>query len=62
MNELQEGMEKVTRRALMAERDSRAPGPLVLDAHASENWRKFVMQFEIYLVAKTKDEKPVKKR
>ena len=33
---------------------------IVLDAHASENWRKFLMQFEIYLVAKAKDEKPDK--
>ena len=60
MNELQEGTKKVTSRVLMAERDSRAPGPLVLDAHASENWRKFLMQFEIYLVAEAKDEKPDK--
>ena len=44
----------------MAEKDSRAPGPLVLDAQASENWRKFLMQFEIHLVAKGKDEKPDK--
>ena len=44
----------------MAEKDSRSPGPLVLDAQASENWRKFLMQFEIYLVAKGKDEKPDK--
>ncbi|XP_048582219.1 uncharacterized protein K02A2.6-like [Nematostella vectensis] len=35
----------------------RALGPLVLDANASENWRKFLMQFEIYLVAKGKDDK-----
>ena len=60
MNELEEGTKKVTSRVLMAERDSRAPGPLVLDAHASENWRKFLMQFEIYLVAEAKDEKPDK--
>ena len=33
----------------------RTPGPLVLDAQASENWRKFLMQFEIYLVAKGKE-------
>ncbi|XP_048590510.1 uncharacterized protein LOC125573783 [Nematostella vectensis] len=45
----------------MAEVEShRTPGPLVLDAQASENWRKFIMQFEIYLVAKGKDEKPDK--
>ena len=41
----------------MAERDSRMPGPLLLDATAAENWRKFFMQFEIYLVAKGKDDK-----
>ena len=33
------------------------PGPLLLDANAAENWRKFFMQFEIYLVAKAKDDK-----
>ena len=44
----------------MAERVSRVPGSLVLDAEASENWRKFLMQFEIYLVAKGKGEKPDK--
>ena len=33
----------------------RTPGPLVLDANAVENWRKLLMQFEIYLVAKGKD-------
>ena len=44
----------------MAERDARTPGPLVLDANAADNWRKFFMQFEIYLVAKGKDEKPDK--
>ena len=47
-------------RVLMAERDSCAPGPLVLNANASENYRKFLIQFEIYLVAKAKDEKPDK--
>ena len=41
----------------MAERYSRMPGPLLLDANAAENWRKFFMQFEIYLVAKGKDAK-----
>lgn len=42
----------------MADSDSghRTPGPLILDAQASENWRKFVMHFQIYLVAKGKDE------
>ena len=43
----------------MAERDTRTPGPLVLDANAADTW-KFFMQFEIYLVAKGKDEKPDK--
>ena len=33
------------------------PGPLLLDANAAENWRKFFMQSEIYLVAKGKDVK-----
>lgn len=33
------------------------PGPLVLDAHAAENWRKFIMEFNIYLAAKEKDSK-----
>jgi len=42
---------------IMAERDSRMPGPLLLEVNAAENWRKFVMQFEIYLVAKGKDDK-----
>ena len=37
------------------EMSHRTPGPLVLDA--SENWQKFLMQFEIYLVAKGKDDK-----
>ena len=32
----------------------------MLDAQAAENWRKFIMQFEIFLVAKGKDEKPDK--
>ena len=44
----------------MAERDTRTPGPLVLDANAADNWRKFFMQLEIYLVAKGEDEKPDK--
>ena len=39
------------------EMSHRTPAPLVLDANASENWRKFLMQFEIYLVAKGKDDK-----
>ena len=39
---------------IMAERDSRMPGSLLLDTNAAENWRKFFMQFEIYLVAKGK--------
>ena len=48
------------RQTAMAERDARTPGPLVLDVNAADNWRKFFMQFEIYLVAKGKDEKPDK--
>ena len=42
---------------IMAERDSRMPGQFLLDANAAKNWRKFFMQFEIYLVAKGKDDK-----
>ena len=41
----------------MAEQDSRTPGPLVLDTNAADNWRKFLMQFEIYLMAKSKNDK-----
>ena len=41
---------------IMAERDSRMPASLLLDTNAAENWRKFFMQFEIYLVAKGKDD------
>jgi len=44
----------------MAERDLRTPGPLVLAANAADNWRKLLMQFEFYLVAKSKDDKPDK--
>ena len=33
------------------------PGLLLLDANAAENWRKFLMQFEIYLASKGKDDK-----
>ena len=33
------------------------PDPSILDANAAENWRKLPMQFEIYLVAKGKDDK-----
>ena len=44
----------------MAERDSRTRGPLVLASNAADNWRKFFMHFEIYLVAKGKDDKPDK--
>ena len=53
----------------MAERDSKTRGPLVLGtwylvlgtaSNAADNWRKFFMQFEIYLVAKGKDDKPDK--
>ena len=44
---------------IMAERDSQMPGQLrlLLDANAAENWRKFFVQFEIYLVAKGEDDK-----
>ena len=42
----------------MAERETHTkPGPLVLDAQASENWRKFLMWFEIYLIATEKNKK-----
>ena len=36
------------------------PGPLVLDAQAAENWRKFLMSFEIYLIATEKERKSEK--
>ena len=42
---------------IMAERDSQMPAPLLLDANAAENWTKFFRQFEIFLVAKGKDDK-----
>ena len=45
---------------LLAERDLRTPGPLVLAANATDNWRKFLMQFEFYLVAKSEHDKPDK--
>lgn len=36
----------------MAEKEMfNKPGPLITDAQAAENWRKFLMRFEIYLVA-----------
>ncbi|PFX31924.1 Retrovirus-related Pol polyprotein [Stylophora pistillata] len=41
----------------MAEGNSRTPGPLLLDANAAENWRKFFIQLEIFLVARGKDNK-----
>lgn len=42
----------------MAEKEMfNKPGPLILDAQAAENWRKFRMRFEIYLVATEKDKK-----
>jgi hypothetical protein len=45
----------------MAEREFHTkPGRLVLDAQASENWKKFLMAFEIYLVASEKDRKSEK--
>ena len=42
---------------IMAEQDSRMPGPLLIEANAAENWRKFFVPFEIYFVAKGKDAK-----
>lgn len=39
----------------LAEWDSRMHGPLVFDAN--KNWRKLFTQFEIFLVAKGKDDK-----
>ena len=33
------------------------PDPSILDANAAANWGKLPMQFEIYLVAKGKDDK-----
>lgn len=42
----------------MAEKESfNKPGPLIIDAQAAENWRKFIMRFEIYLVATEKEKK-----
>ena len=53
-------MQGVSRYSMAERCDVRTPGPLVLDANAADNWRKFLMQFEIYLVAKGKDSKPDK--
>ena len=33
------------------------PGPLIIDAQAADNWRKFLMRFEIYLIAAEKEKK-----
>jgi len=42
----------------MADKESfNKPGPLILDAQAAENWRKFIMRFEIYLEASEKTKK-----
>ena len=42
----------------MAERETHTkPGPLVLDAQASEKWRKFLTSFEIYLIATENNKK-----
>ena len=42
----------------MAEKEMfNKPGPLIIDAQAAENWRKFLMRFEIYLVATEKEKK-----
>lgn len=38
------------------------PGPLVLDVNAAENWRKYFIQFEIYLGAKGKHAKADKQK
>ena len=40
---------------------SRIPGPLSLETrNMAENWRRFIQQFEIYLVAYEKTRKPEK--
>ena len=42
----------------MAEKESyNKPGPLIIDAQAVENWRKFIKRFEIYLIAAEKEKK-----
>ena len=42
----------------MAEKESyNKPGPLIVDAQAAENWRKFIKRFEIYLVTAEKEKK-----
>ena len=33
------------------------PGPLIINAQAAENWREFLLRFEIYLVATEKEKK-----
>ena len=47
----------------MAEKESyNKPGPLIIDAQAAENWRKFIKRFEIYLIAAEKEKKADKVR
>lgn len=41
----------------MADKEFNKPGPLIIDDQAAENWRKFIMRFEIYLVATDKEKK-----
>ena len=42
----------------MAEKEMfNKPGPLIIDAQAADNWRKFLMRFEIYLIAAEKEKK-----
>lgn len=42
----------------MAEKEMfNKPGPLIIDAQAGDNWRKFLMRFEIYLIAAEKEKK-----
>ena len=36
-----------------------APSPLDLNGNVSDNWRKFLQRFKIYLLATEKDQKPV---
>ena len=43
----------------MAEANGRLPGPLLLEPSGmADNWRRFIQQFEIYLVAYDKSRKP----
>lgn len=38
----------------------RAPGPLNLEGNVSENWRRWIQQFKVYLCASEKDQKDEK--